>query len=106
MGLLSFVSTVWHVGSTRAYSSTSLITLKSAPPVLISFYVYFIDTFHRILTASIRNRGNCPCPRCLMPLSMVHMMGTKEDLLKRKKIRTNNQNCRDKVQESLDLIYN
>ena len=32
-------------------------------------------------------------------------MGTKEDLLRRKKIRTDNQNRRDKVQNSLDLIY-
>ena len=37
---------------------------------------------------------------------MVHMMGTKKDLLQRKKIRTDNQNRRDKVRESLDLIYN
>lgn len=34
------------------------------------------------------------------------MMGTKGDLLKRKKIRIDNQDHRDKIQESLDLIYN
>ena len=33
------------------------------------------------------------------------MMGTKEDLLRRKKIRTDDQCRRDKVQECLDIIY-
>jgi hypothetical protein len=33
----------------------------------------------RILMSSIRNRGRCPCPRCTIPLSATHLVGTKRD---------------------------
>src|ERR1700722_20155415 len=31
----------------------------------------------RILMATIRNLGLCPCPRCTTLLSQVHLLGTK-----------------------------
>lgn len=31
----------------------------------------------------IRNLGGCPCPRCKIPLSDVHLVGTKRDRKKR-----------------------
>jgi len=36
--------------------------------------------------ASIRNLGNCPCPRCALPLSDVHLVGTTKDRQNRKKL--------------------
>jgi hypothetical protein len=40
----------------------------------------------RILMACIRNLGNCPCPRCTLPLSDVHLVGTTRDRRNRKKL--------------------
>jgi hypothetical protein len=34
------------------------------------------------------------------------MMGTKDDMSKRNKLRTDNSDRRNRVQESLDIIYN
>ena len=34
------------------------------------------------------------------------MMGTKDDMSKRNKLRTDNSNRRNQVQKSLDIIYN
>jgi hypothetical protein len=42
----------------------------------------------------------------MTPLSKVHMMGTKEDLARRKKLRTDDSHRRAKVKQSLDIIYN
>jgi hypothetical protein len=41
---------------------------------------------NRVLMASIRNLGNCPCPRCCLPLSDVHLVGTTKDRRNRKKL--------------------
>ena len=44
--------------------------------------LYDIVTDHRIsrvLSASIRNKGKCPCPQCLIPLSDGHWVGTVSD---------------------------
>jgi hypothetical protein len=38
-------------------------------------------------------------------LSKVHMVGTKEDLPRRKKLRTDDSHRRDKVEQSLKIIY-
>jgi hypothetical protein len=36
--------------------------------------------FHRILIASIRNLGRCPCPCCLIPLDRIANMGMHQDM--------------------------
>ena len=42
----------------------------------------------------------------MMLLSKVHMMGTKEDLARRKKLHTNDSHHCAKVKQSLNIIYN
>ena len=37
------------------------------------------DDFLRILIASIRNLGTCPCPRCCIPLNCVYQTGMPGD---------------------------
>jgi hypothetical protein len=34
---------------------------------------------NRILMASIRNMGGCPCPRCTIQKSRLHLVGTRKD---------------------------
>jgi hypothetical protein len=39
--------------------------------------------FARILLASIRNLGQCPCPRCLVQLSSIDKLGMRSDMRQR-----------------------
>ena len=36
--------------------------------------------------ASIRNMGTCPCPRCKIPLSNTHLVGSKQDRRDRRRL--------------------
>jgi hypothetical protein len=61
---------------------------------------------NRVLIASIRNLGRCPCPRCLIPLSQAKDLGTKSDILQRRSlIRTNTQIRQENVAAARQLIY-
>lgn len=37
----------------------------------------------RVLLATIRNLGKCPCPRCLILKEQIHEMGTVRDMQRR-----------------------
>lgn len=64
------------------------------------------DVPSRILLSSIRNMGNCPCPRCLIPKDRAHLLGTKRDKSQRISIaRVDNQCYRAKISSARDLIY-
>jgi hypothetical protein len=39
----------------------------------------FANPFNRVLLATIRDKGLCPCPRCLIPKSKLDQTGTKRD---------------------------
>jgi len=39
----------------------------------------FANPFNRVLLATIRDKGLCPCPRCLIPKSKLDQTGTKHD---------------------------
>jgi len=58
----------------------------------------------RVLLATIRDNGLCPCPRCLMPKTQLDRMGQIPD----SKFRTMNgirQYLHEKVQDAQDLVY-
>ena len=74
-------------------------------PAFDLFSVTLTYILNRILATCIRNRGLCPCPRCMTELINVHMMGTKEDLSRRMKLRTDDSHRRAKVEKSLKIIY-
>jgi hypothetical protein len=70
-----------------------------------SFLWIFIAA-NRILLASIRNLGICPCPRCLIPLSHAHCFGMARDTAQRTAIvRVDNQTRQNKVYAARRLIY-
>lgn len=61
---------------------------------------------HRILISSIRNLGNCPCPRCLIPLSRVCNLGMARDKAQRISLaRTDNIQRHTRVYAARKLIY-
>lgn len=61
---------------------------------------------YRALFASIRNLGDCPCPRCLVRLENVHQLGMKSDRKHRKtKARIDGPDRRDLIDSARDIIY-
>lgn len=60
----------------------------------------------RILIASIRDKGQCPCPRCLTPFAEVEKIGTPEDMERRLRLtRLADDTYREKVKRARNLIY-
>lgn len=56
--------------------------------------------------ASIRNLGDCPCPRCKIKLSKVHNFGMPMDRIQRRtQARTDDSARREKVEKAQGLIY-
>ncbi|KIM57899.1 hypothetical protein SCLCIDRAFT_28530 [Scleroderma citrinum Foug A] len=43
-------------------------------------FTYSTDYPEKVLLASIRNLGQCPCPRCTIPMSHVHNLGMSQDM--------------------------
>jgi hypothetical protein len=61
----------------------------------------------RVLLASIRSKGACPCPRCLIPLSRIQNLGMKLDMKQRCTLaRMDDENRRSKINTARDIIYN
>ena len=61
---------------------------------------------YRILIASIRNLGKCPCPRCLIPLAQVQCLGMARDMSRRVTLaRKDNLERQGKVFAARRLIY-
>ncbi|KAG2003606.1 hypothetical protein CC2G_004198 [Coprinopsis cinerea AmutBmut pab1-1] len=69
-------------------------------------FTYSADYQEKIVVASIRNLGLCPCPRCLIPLREVHLMGQVNDMKNREKYkRVDDQERQRKVAEAHKRIY-
>ena len=50
--------------------------------------------------------GDCPCPRCLIPKSRAHQLGTKRDQQQRKTLARVDSLCyRVKMSSAHDIIY-
>lgn len=65
-----------------------------------------IHKINRILIASIRNLGKCPCPRCLIPLSHVHNLGMARDRAQRVTMaRVDDSQRRNLVSAARKFIY-
>jgi hypothetical protein len=64
------------------------------------------DMEYRILLASIHNLGNCPCPRCAIPMSCVPSLGTTGDREQRVSLaRKDDADFREKTSAARELIY-
>ncbi|KIK10501.1 hypothetical protein PISMIDRAFT_72296, partial [Pisolithus microcarpus 441] len=49
-------------------------------------FTYSANYPEKVLIASIRNLGVCPCPRCTIPMMEVPNMGTRQDMLQRQQL--------------------
>ncbi|KDQ13654.1 hypothetical protein BOTBODRAFT_90697, partial [Botryobasidium botryosum FD-172 SS1] len=69
-------------------------------------FTYTADYPEKVLLATLRNNGACPCPRCLVDKSDIHRMGMLSDQRCRTLYqRRDNQERRTRVKKARDLIY-
>jgi hypothetical protein len=97
---------VSNVASTLAYSRILQITQRSKSRCEEAFAFGETNTSYRVIIASIRNLGRCPCPRCLIPLDRAANMGMQRDMTQRKNLaRIDDANRRDRVKVAREHIY-
>ena len=101
--------------STRAYAwcveilarHTSILYIFCWLSWEVSGFLSFMDcwanSFDRALLATIRDKGICPCPWCLVPKSQLDQTGTKCD--SRFRIRNNHTYLFDRVLIAWNAIY-
>ena len=100
MELLLHVTMALNDGFIPEYLLILLTTRKSESR--ISLEVFFLME-SRVLLATIRDNGLCPCPRCLMPKTHLDRLGWILDSAFRI---TNIRHClHKKVQAARDLVY-
>ncbi|KAH7923645.1 hypothetical protein BV22DRAFT_1015047 [Leucogyrophana mollusca] len=69
-------------------------------------FTYAADYPEKILIATIRNLGQCPCPRCTIPMIRVSDMGRERDMLQRHLLaRVDDDERRLKVKTAREIIY-
>jgi hypothetical protein len=91
-------------GFTPEYSPIPQTTPKSEE--LLALNLFHVNILQRVLLACIRNLGGCPCPRCEIHLSKVHLVGTKRDRRNRiKLLRVDDEHRRFKVSQARKHIY-
>jgi hypothetical protein len=87
------------------YSHILLIIVRSAPH-LVKHSNFITQVYCRILIASIRNLGRCPCPRCLIPLDRVIDMGKRRDMTQRGTLaRIDDMSRRNRIDSAREIIY-
>jgi hypothetical protein len=59
----------------------------------------------RVLLATIKNLGGCPCPRCFIEKAQIPEMGTKADMRRRQKIRQDTSGWRNKIERVRSWIF-
>ena len=65
-----------------------------------------LTPIHRVLIATIRDMGGCPCPRCTIKKESLYALGTTGDTADRiLKARHDDDNFRSIVQEARDNVY-
>ncbi|KJA13829.1 hypothetical protein HYPSUDRAFT_99722, partial [Hypholoma sublateritium FD-334 SS-4] len=72
----------------------------------LRIFAYSADYPEKVLLSSIRNMGNCPCPRCLIPKNSAHLLGTKDDRKQRRSLaRVDDRHYKAKILGARKLIY-
>ncbi|KAH7905471.1 hypothetical protein BJ138DRAFT_1138264 [Hygrophoropsis aurantiaca] len=69
-------------------------------------FTYSVDYPEKILIATIRQLGGCPCPRCLVPMSQVAQLGCSSDRRQRIASQRSDSSRQRLVNTARSLIYN
>ncbi|TEB29008.1 hypothetical protein FA13DRAFT_1602778, partial [Coprinellus micaceus] len=71
----------------------------------IRIFTYSADYPEKVLIATIKQRGDCPCPRCLVKKTELDQLGTPEDMLRREQtMRRDNEVRRVTVSKAREKI--
>jgi hypothetical protein len=93
-----------NAGSIHAYLLTLQIIQKST--CHWRRHLPYPDCIYRVLLASIRDKGICACPQCLIPLSRARNMGMLRDMKQRDTLaRVDDEDRRRKVAIAREIIY-
>jgi len=84
----------------HVFSPTQPIILKS---MLLPSSAFHLSIFFRVLLATIRDKGLCPCPRCLVPKTHLDRLGLKPDI--RNRLTQFRRYMADKVKAARRVIY-
>jgi hypothetical protein len=98
---------VLNGGSISEYLLTQEIIPRSTNHILDRATLLILTTnLNRILLASIRNLGCCPCPRCRIPLDHAHYFGMARDRSQRVSLaRVDDQDRRFNIATARRFIY-
>jgi hypothetical protein len=108
MHLYMHSSTEWSSSVQMGLNAVSIHGSSPTPPIILRS-VFLIDNplvmlnlFIRVLLATIRDKGLCPCPRCLTPKTKLDLLGRYNDSGPRKTLRTYMRNL---VLRARSFIY-
>jgi hypothetical protein len=91
--------------STPAFSHMRPITLKSERRNKSTSSQQLTScSGTRVLLSTVRNNGNCPCPRCLVAKTDIHKMGQSLDL--RGQLSKARNYAHDLIKQARLFIYN
>ncbi|KAH7904570.1 hypothetical protein BJ138DRAFT_1018968 [Hygrophoropsis aurantiaca] len=69
-------------------------------------FTYSADYPEKVLIATVRNLGCCPCPRCLLPKDQIQNIGAEADRLQRERLmRVDNEERQSKILAIRKNIY-
>ncbi|KAG2742745.1 hypothetical protein P692DRAFT_20879278 [Suillus brevipes Sb2] len=68
-------------------------------------FTYSADYPEKVLIATVRNLGGCPCPRCLIPKGRIQNMGRPQDRKQRETLERSAQSRENMVSTARKLIY-
>ncbi|KAJ7116153.1 hypothetical protein C8R43DRAFT_1138022 [Mycena crocata] len=69
------------------------------------FFTYGADYPEKVLLATIKYFGGCPCPRCFIEKNQIPDMGTKADMKRRKNVREDTSWWRRKIETARKFIF-
>lgn len=98
---------VFGGGYTHEFSFIWQIIQKSASDLFFSFVSHPSNPNFRVLVATIRDLGPCPCPRCAIPKVRFIELATMNDMEARESMaRHDTQDRQQKVADARALIFN
>nr|GAT47145.1 predicted protein [Mycena chlorophos] len=69
------------------------------------FFIYGADYPEKVLLATIKSLGTCPCPRCLIKKNEIAQTGTVNDLKRRQVLRVDDHHRRSSIERARRSIF-
>lgn len=104
MGLFSSVRMALQGEFSPVFLHILLIILKSKSSVVESVQPTDFCAY-RIILATIRYLGGCPCPRCFIKKDQINALGTKVDDQRRSHLRTDTEHRQHQVNKTRSWIF-